>query len=234
MERPPVRLGELLGVLSLVGDLGMGKPMEHALLQTMVALRLGERVGLTADDGHSLSCGSLLAWVGCHVDAYEQAKWFGDEAKVKAGYQRIDNKNAAADLAFTFRNLGAGQPLADRARAVRDFLSDLRYAEHVLETHSAAIDTLAVRLGMDDQVRTVVRQNFERWDGRGPNGDRAHTITLASRVVNLADVAVAFFRSGGIADAVSVTRQRRGTQFDPELVDASLGVHARRSPCCRH
>ena len=26
----------------------------------------------------------LLAWLGCHTDAYEQAKWFGDDLAVKA------------------------------------------------------------------------------------------------------------------------------------------------------
>ena len=32
----------------------------------------------------------LLAWVGCHVDAYEQAKWFGDDMALKADAHHVD------------------------------------------------------------------------------------------------------------------------------------------------
>ena len=39
-----VRLSELLVVLSLGADLGMGQPMEHALRQCVLALRIGDCV----------------------------------------------------------------------------------------------------------------------------------------------------------------------------------------------
>jgi hypothetical protein len=41
-----VQLAELLGVLSLATDLGMGQPMEHMLRQCLIALRISERMGL--------------------------------------------------------------------------------------------------------------------------------------------------------------------------------------------
>jgi hypothetical protein len=69
-----VRLAELVAVLSLGADLGMGQPMEHAMRQCLIALRLGDRLGLGADERTALYYVSLIAWVGCHVDAYEQAK----------------------------------------------------------------------------------------------------------------------------------------------------------------
>jgi hypothetical protein len=37
--RPDVRLAELLGVLSLAADLGMGQPMEHVLRQCLISMR---------------------------------------------------------------------------------------------------------------------------------------------------------------------------------------------------
>ena len=37
-----VRLAELLAVLSLGADLGMGQPMEHAMRQCVIGLRIGE------------------------------------------------------------------------------------------------------------------------------------------------------------------------------------------------
>src|SRR6476659_5820383 len=107
-----VRLAELLAVLSLGADLGMGQPMEHALRQCVIALRLGDRVGLVADQRPDLYFGSLIAWVGCHVDAYEQAKWFGDDLAFKSDFPRVDG----AGPGFVLRHLGAGRSLPDRAR----------------------------------------------------------------------------------------------------------------------
>jgi hypothetical protein len=72
-----VRLAELLGVLSLGADLGLGQPMEHALRQCVIARRMGEHLGLADADLDAMYYLGLVVWVGCHVDVYEQAKWFG-------------------------------------------------------------------------------------------------------------------------------------------------------------
>ena len=47
---PGVRLAELLAVLSLATDLGMGQPMEHVLRQCLISLRLAQRMGLGEAD----------------------------------------------------------------------------------------------------------------------------------------------------------------------------------------
>jgi len=84
--RPRVTLAELLAVLSLATDLGMGQPMEHVLRQCVIALRLADRLGLDAAEREVVYYSALVAWVGCHVDAYEQAKWFGDDTALKADF----------------------------------------------------------------------------------------------------------------------------------------------------
>ena len=43
--------------------------------QSFLALRMAERLGLPPAEREVVYYSSLLAWVGCHVDAYEQAKW---------------------------------------------------------------------------------------------------------------------------------------------------------------
>lgn len=67
-----VRLAELLAALSLGSDLGMGLPMEHVLRQCLIAMRLADRVGVDVSDRNVVYYTALLAWVGCHIDAYEQ------------------------------------------------------------------------------------------------------------------------------------------------------------------
>src|SRR3954447_6727429 len=85
-----VRLAELIAMLSLGTDLGMGQPMEHVMRQSLIALRLAERLGLDATTRSIVYYVGLLGWVGCHVDAYEQAKWFGDDLALKAESRRVD------------------------------------------------------------------------------------------------------------------------------------------------
>src|SRR5712692_8383539 len=99
-----VRRVELLAVLSLGADLGMGQPMEHAMRQCLIALRLGDRLGLDRDERASLYYGSLIAWVGCHIDAYEQAKWFGDDLALKRE-SRLQDMTGLAPLAFLASHL---------------------------------------------------------------------------------------------------------------------------------
>ena len=83
-ERGQVRLAELVAALSLGVDLGFGQPMEHVLRQCTIALRLAERMGLTEDERLVVYYTALLINVGCHSDAHEQAKWFGDDIDLKS------------------------------------------------------------------------------------------------------------------------------------------------------
>ena len=219
--RSSIRLAELLAVLSLGTDLGMGQPMEHVLRQCLISLRLAQRLGLDEADRVVVYYAALIAWVGCHVDAYEQAKWFGDEMALKADFRRVDFASAADGPMFMLRHLGAGRPAAERARLGVAFLGrGRRVAEEMLENHWLAADALAVQLGLNQQVRDSVEQTFERWDGKGvPKGARGEEILLTSRLVALADVVEVFHRAEGTDAAIAVARERRGTQFDPQVVD---------------
>ena len=214
-----VRLSELLVVLSLGADLGMGQPMEHALRQCVLALRLGEQLGLSDQDRGVLYYVSLISWVGCHIDAYEQAKWFGDDLALKAGFRLVDpvGVRSAGQLV---RQIGAGRHGADRAAvAIRFLAGGMRDANVMLHNHAYAADQLARDLGLSGDVRDAVSQTFERWDGKGaPSGAKGEEVTVTARIVNLADVLAVFHRAGGVPAAVEVSRQRSGTQFDPLLV----------------
>src|SRR5437016_11234518 len=79
-----VRLAELVAALSLGIDLGFGQPMEHVLRQCLIALRLAERSGLDQESRADVYYTALLVNVGCHSDAHEQAKWFGDDLAMKS------------------------------------------------------------------------------------------------------------------------------------------------------
>ncbi|HEX6857653.1 MAG TPA: HD domain-containing phosphohydrolase [Streptosporangiaceae bacterium] len=215
-----VRLAELLAVLSLGTDLGMGQPMEHVLRQCLISLRLTQAMGLDAADREVVFYAALLAWVGCHVDAYEQARWFGDDLALKSDFRRVDFGSAAAGPLFMLRHLGAGRPAGERVKLGAGFAGDgRRVAASMLENHWRAADGLAERLGLAQRVRDSVEQTFERWDGKGPKGIRGEQLLVTSRLVNLADVVEVYHHAGGTEAAVAVARQRSGTQFDPQVVE---------------
>ncbi len=216
-----MRLSELVATLSLGTDLGMAQPMEHVLRQSLIALRLAERLGLDESEREVVYYVGLLAWVGCHVDAYEQAKWFGDDTAFKGDSRAVDMGRFVPAGMFVLKHLGSDRALLERARVGIGFLGDGRRAvDDLLENHWVATNEFAAQLALGEQVREGLYQTFERWDGKGvPAGAKGAEIGVAARLVNLADVVEVFHRAGGVPAAVAVARQRSGTQFDPELVE---------------
>ncbi len=209
-------------MLSLGTDLGLGQPMEHMIRACLIALRLAESAAIDDAERGVVYYSGLLAWVGCHTDAYEQAKWLGDDLAVKRdAHYGYDFGKAGPAAAFLVKHVGgAGLPLRQRARTGVQFPGDGRRALAALaENHYLATDELAAKLGLGEQVRMSLKQSYERWDGKGAYGLRGDQIAVSSRLINLADVVEVFRRTGGIDAAVAVARERSGTQFDPDLVE---------------
>src|SRR3954471_17725322 len=94
----PVRLAQLIALIPLGTDLGLGLPMEHVMRQSLIALRLAERLGLDEATRAVVYYVGLISWVGCHVDAYEQAKWFGDDLALKRDARQLDLADQAAQV----------------------------------------------------------------------------------------------------------------------------------------
>jgi len=217
-----VRRAEVVALLSLGTDLGLGQPMEHIIRACLLALRLAERLGFDDAQRGVLYYSGLLAWVGCHTDAYEQAKWFGDDLSLKGdAHYAYDFGRPSQAAAFMLKNIGgAGRPLVERARVGVAFLGDGRRAvESLAENHYRATDELAVRLGLGEEVRESLRQSYERWDGKGAFRLKGEQIAVSSRLMNLADVVEVFQRTRGLEAALEVAWERSGTQFDPGLVE---------------
>ena len=157
-----MRLAELIAMISLGTDLGTGQPMEHAMRQSLIALRLAERLGLDETTRGVVYYVGLIAWVGCHVDAYEQAKWFGDDMALKADAHHVDMAGLRART-FVWSHVGTGRGLMERARLSAKFVGDgRRAANEMLENHWLATNELAGRLGLGPEVREGLYQTFER------------------------------------------------------------------------
>ena len=86
----------------------------------------------------------MLAWVGCHVDAYEQAKWFGDDLALKGDARNVDMRGLPAKMAVLSR-VGAGRGLLERARLGVKFAGDGLSPKQAIENHWLATNELAAR-----------------------------------------------------------------------------------------
>jgi len=83
-------------------------------------------------------------------------------------------------------------------------------------------------------AETIALTHHERWDGTGyPAGLSGRDIPLAGRICAIVDVFDALLSSRPykepwtLADALAEIREQRGRHFDPDLVDAFLGIAAR-------
>ena len=216
---PQVRLAELVAALSLGVDLGFGQPMEHVLRQCLIALRLADRAGLDERDRMAVYYTALLVNVGCHADAHEQAKWFGDDITLKSGKYRHELGSLRGTLA-TMRLVGAGNPPLHRFRVGLEFaFSGHRQLDGMISQHASLARTLAEQLELPDMVREAIGAAYEQWDGRGwPGRLRADAVPIAARIAQLAEFMEVAHRVGGVAGATALARRRAGRQFDPALV----------------
>jgi HD-GYP domain-containing protein (c-di-GMP phosphodiesterase class II) len=220
MSTEPVRLSELVATLSLVSDLGMGRPVERVLRQTVIAMRLADIAGVAPEVSAATYYTSLLTWVACATDTSELAQLFGDETTLYADSH--DDDLAGMTMAvFVARHLGHGSSRLRRIGMVGKFVASAgRSVQQVMESHCQSASELASRLDLGDDVCAPLIQAFERWDGKGvPGRVRQTELAPTIRIVQLADCIEAFHHTGGVDAAVEVAQSRRGTQFDPELVD---------------
>jgi HD-GYP domain-containing protein (c-di-GMP phosphodiesterase class II)/DNA-binding CsgD family transcriptional regulator len=215
-----VRLAELVAALSLGVDLGFGQPMEHVLRDCMIALRLAERIGLDEAERSTVYYTALLVNVGCHVDAHEQAKWFGDDIALRSKkYEHEYGSLRAAAAAMSL--VGSGNPPLHRFRVGLEFAISGRHdLDGMVAGHAAIARALAERLGLPAAVPEAVVASYEQWDGKGWPGSLAKdSIPLAARLSQFAEFVEVAHRIGGIDAALGLAKRRAGSQFDPSLAE---------------
>jgi HD-GYP domain-containing protein (c-di-GMP phosphodiesterase class II) len=218
VDRSHARLAEIVAALSLGVDLGFGQPMEHVLRQCLIALRLAERMDLDEQSRTAVYYTALLINVGCHSDAHEQAKWFGDDIRLKSGKYDHDIRSVRAAVAG-MRQLGSGHAPLHRFRIGLEFaVSGHREVDDMIAHHAAIARTLGEQLGLPEEVLESLSAAYEAWDGRGwPGHLKGEQVPLPSRISQVAEFVEVAYRVGGVDAARSVLRKGAGKQFDPQL-----------------
>jgi HD-GYP domain-containing protein (c-di-GMP phosphodiesterase class II) len=213
-----VRLAEIVAALSLGIDLGFGQPMEHVLRQCLIAMRLAECVGLGEDDRATVYYTSMLVNVGCHSDAHEQAKWFGDDIEMKS--HKYDGRIGSLGAALAMlRRVGSGNPPLHRFRVGVEFaMSGFREMDAMIVQHGKLARRLAEELDLPEEVQEGVVTAYEQWDGRGwPGALSGDQIPMAARLSQIGEYVEVAHRVGGMSGVTILIEERGGSQFDPNL-----------------
>jgi HD-GYP domain-containing protein (c-di-GMP phosphodiesterase class II) len=219
--RSGVRLAEVVAAFSLATDLGLGQPMEHLLRSWLIATRLGDRSGLDEESRRALFYVVTLGWEGCVADSPEVTMWFGDDILFRRDSYPVDRAGFPM-LALALSHIGAGSPLPHRLRLAATLLASRGSGvQRSIFSHCLVTAEMAGRLGLGPKVCEWLLQVFTRWDGKGvPAGIAGEEIAPSVRVFHVADTAEVYHRTSGVDAAVAMAKSRRGTQFDPAVVDS--------------
>lgn len=219
-----IRLAEVIAALSLATDLGMGQPMEYAQCVCVLSVRLGEALGLSESELREVYYLALLRHIGCNAETYRMADLFGDELALRTHIAAVDSGHTSQVIGLVIRSIRqaneGGSALHLAHMIAQGLLTGSRLMKEEYTGFCEVAQRLAERLGFGEGIQLALGQVFERWDGRGiPGRVKGEGIALAMRIVALAQDAITFHRLEGIEAAVTMARQRKGTIYDPRMVE---------------
>jgi len=226
-ETMELRLSEVVGALSHALDVTHGQPDGHAARSCLLGMRIAEELGLGADDRSALFYALLLKDAGCSTNASKIAALYGaDDHAVQRERTQIDHTSAMANLGHAMRNAAAGGGALARVKQLRKVVVEgPRGSQAMYELRCERGADIARMIGLDESAAGAIRHLDEHWDGGGrPAGLAGEAISLPGRVLCLAQTMEVFWQDGGREGALGIARRRRGTWFDPAIVDALAGL----------
>lgn len=219
-----IRLAELIAALSLATDLGMGQPMEYAQSVCILSVRLGEVLGLDESELREVYYLALLRHIGCNAETYRMADLFGDEMALRTSVASVDSARSSQMIGIVIRSIQQANEGKSALELARTIAQGLMNGPNLMKEEYTGFcevaQRLAERLGFDEDMKRALGQVFERWDGRGiPGLVKGEHIALPMRIVVLAQDAITFHRLEGVEAAVKMARERKGTVYDPRMVE---------------
>lgn len=214
----PIRAAELVAALSVATDLGTGQPLEHAIRTAVLAVRLGELAGASAEDLADTYYVALLHASGCTSNGHEASQLFGDDIAHRAAFYLVDPTNPAEVLEFYRSNVGLGRPPEVRSRMLEAAIAEAApRAREAFATMCEVAQRFAGWLGFGSDVQAALEYVFARWDGQGFPAVAGDEIPLSMRLLHVARDASLFITASGVEQARGVLERRAGAAYEPRL-----------------
>jgi HD-GYP domain-containing protein (c-di-GMP phosphodiesterase class II) len=219
----PIRAAEVVGALSLATDLGTGQPLEHALRTAVLAVRLGELAGASAQELTDTFYVALLHASGCTSNGHEAAQLFGDDIAHRAAFFLIDTTNPPEVLAFYRAHVGAGRSPEVRAAMIDEAIANAGpRARDAFAAMCEVAQRFAGWLDLGSSVQASLEYVFARWDGRGFPDAHGDAIPLSMRLLHVARDVSLFLSAAGREEAQAVVERRAGAAYEPRLAEITL------------
>ncbi len=220
-----VRLSEVIGAVSYALDLTEGQPPGHCLRSCLIGMRIAHPFNLGTGERSDLYYTLLLKDAGCSSNAARLWELYGsDDRGIKADFKTVDSQKLLPLARFVFRHAGNGETLARKLRRIL-FLSRFgeTLATELVQTRCERGAEIARHLGFGEAVSRGIFSLDEHWNGKGrPQGLSGQKIPFGSRIALLAQVIDVFNHLGGPERAIREVKSRKGSWFDPELVESFL------------
>lgn len=219
-ERYP--LSEILGALTHALDITEGQPPGHALRSCLIGMRIAEVIDLPEADRAPLFYALLMKDAGCSANASRMAAIFStDDLELKRTSKLVDTGDAKAERRWAVTSAGRGRGLSGRLKAIIELARTGAFADDLFAARCERGAEIARMLALPEASADAIRALDEHWDGGGrPYGVQGDAIPLLGRILGLAQTVEVFCAAAGPYEAIEVASARRGTWFDPELVDA--------------
>ena len=211
-------MAEVLGALSLMTDLGSGVPFEKGLRTCVAASALAEALALERADNHAVYFAALLRSLGCTAHASVFAEMFDDDVAIQRELKTRDVGDpgmfsAQAERFATWAGNERAQNLSARFATVLP-AQGAELGRGACEVSAA----LGARLELPEGAIAALDEVYERYDGHGfPAGHAGDDLTIAVRVVHVAEQAVMAHYDGGPQAAVHEVARRAGGHLDPDI-----------------
>jgi hypothetical protein len=215
-----MRLAELMGIISLATDAGMGMPVEHGLRSAAVAVRVGEVAGASDSELADAFYLALVRYMGCTADSDLATDVMGDEIAVRGALYGVDWGAPAHVMSRLVRAVAQGKKGLGATAAAARALAKMPKLMGTARSHCEVGDRLAQSMGFGEGFRAALFHSFERWDGKGwPRNIKGENIALAARLAQIGEEIELGHRLGGVEGTRELLKKRSGRGLDPRLVE---------------
>ena len=222
-----VRLADVIAALTYALDLTEGQRPGHTLRSTVIAMRLGQEAGLAREMLESLYYAALLKDSGCSSNAARMSALFGSpDQALKRSLRLVDWHDRWRLAMRTARSCGVGLNPFERVRHFLLVAQTPSLTREIIQTRCERGAQIAHVLGFPASTSEAILHVDEHWCGFGhPLGLAGNDIPELSRIILLAQTVEAYWIEHGTSAALDMARKRRGTWFDPSLVDRLVSWH---------
>jgi hypothetical protein len=149
-----IRMAEILAAFSLATDLGIGRPMEHALRACYSGVQIARQMGLSSQDQAELYYTILLMHSGCAVEASSFGELvMGDEITAQGDLSLRDTRHPPEVLGWMLHNVAPEAAAPVRIQKIVTFAAQgPRRINERLTGFCEVASRIAYRLGLSEGI----------------------------------------------------------------------------------